>query len=129
MSMKAGALLWNRQHILLAPGLTSIDTGVAQVDKAFGSMSPNEPPMGVTIAPPGPPDGTLPASRLQVVPLAPTPAWTNITHGEPFLNPATNTMWVTFSNSDKTPATVNVLFWDPHSLIGPGQANTYTEEG
>ncbi len=125
MGTKAGALLWNRQRLALAAGLTSVDTGLSQVDKAFGSMSPNEPPLGVTIAPPGPPDGTAPASRIMVIPQAPTSAWTDITHGEPYLNPATGTIFVTFNNAGKTPATVNVLFWDPHSLVGPGDADTY----
>jgi hypothetical protein len=125
MGTKAGALLWNRQRITLAAGLTPVDTGLSQVDKAFGNMSLNEPPMGVTIAPPGPPDGTGPASRIMVIPQAPTSAWTDITHGEPYLNPATGTIFVTFNNAGKTPATVNVLFWDPHSLVGPGDADTY----
>jgi hypothetical protein len=125
MGTKAGTLLWNRQRLTLAAGLTSIDTGLAQVDKAFGSMSLNEPPLGVTIAPPGPPDGTGPASRVMVIPQAPIGTWTDITHGEPYVNPATNTIWVTFSNAGKTPATINVLFWDPHSLVGPGDADTY----
>lgn len=125
MGTKAGALLWNRQRITLAAGITSIDTGLSQTDKAFGSMSPNEPPLGIVAAPPGPPDGTGPGSRVMVVPEAPTLAWTDITHGEPFVNPATNTVWVTFNNAGKTPAEINVLFWDPHSLIGPGQADPY----
>lgn len=125
MGTKAGALLWNRQRITLAAGLTPVDTGLSQVDKAFGNMSLNEPPMGVTIAPPGPPDGTGPASRIMVIPQAPTSAWTDITHGEPYLNPATGTIFVTFNNGGKTPATINVLFWDPHSLVGPGDADTY----
>lgn len=129
MGTKAGSLLWNRRHLTLVPGLTPVDTGLSQVDKAFGSMSLNEPPLGVTSAPPGPPDGTLPASRIMVIPEAPTAAWTNITHGEPYLNPATGTIFVTFNNSDKTPATINVLFWNPHSLVGPGDADPYTEEG
>ncbi len=129
MGTKAGALLWNRQHLTLPVGLTAIDTGLAQVDKAFGSMSPNEPPLGVTSAPPGPPDGTLPASRIMVIPQAPTASWTNITHGEPYLNPATGTIFVTFNFAGQGLATINVLFWNPHSLVGPGDADTYTEVG
>ncbi len=124
MSTKAGALLWNRQRITLAGGLTAFDTGLAQIGKAFGDMSLNEPPLGATSAPPGPPDGTLPASRIMVIPEAPTAAWASVTHGEPYRNPATNTMWVTFSN-DGGSTTINVLFWNPHSSMGPGDADTY----
>lgn len=125
MGLKAGALLWNRMAITLNQGFTSIDTGLRQPNKSFPGYSPNEPPLGVEAAPPGPPDGTLPASRIQVIPMSPTSPWTDITHGEPFVNPATGTVWVTFSNANKTPAFVNVLFWDPHSILGPGQADTY----
>jgi hypothetical protein len=128
MGTKAGVLLWNRQRLTLAAGLTTIDTGLRQVGKAFGNMSPNEPPLGVSAAPPGPPDGTAPASRVMVIPMpVGYAAWINITHGEPFVDPATGTIKVTFANSDKTPATVNVLFWNPHSVPGPGQADTYNE--
>jgi len=127
MGTKAGALLWNRQHLTLLAGLTEVDTGIRQVNQGFGSMSPNEPPMGLLIAPPGPPDGALPASRVMVIPQAPTTTWLNITHSEPYVNPATGTIFVTFNNADKTPATINVLFWDPHSLVGPGDADAYNE--
>lgn len=126
MSTKAGALLWNRQRLTLAAGITTIDTGLRQVNKGFNNMSINEPPLGVSAAPPGPPDGTTPASRVMVIPMPPNyAAWNNITMGEPFVDPATGTVKVTFNNGDKTPATVNVLFWDPHSIPGPGQADTY----
>jgi hypothetical protein len=88
-------------------------------------MSPNEPPLGVELAPPGPADGTLPASRIQVIPMSPISPWNNITHGEPFVNPATGTVWVTFNNQNEISGTINVLFWDPHSMVGPGDADTY----
>jgi hypothetical protein len=126
MSTKAGTLLWNRQRFALPAGLdTVIDTGLTQVNKSFASMSLNEPPLGVTTAPPGPPDGTTPASRVQVIPQAPLGSWASITHGEPFLDPATGTVKVLFSNNGQQNATVNALFWDPHSMVGPGEADTY----
>jgi len=124
MGLKAGALLWNRQRLTLQVGATSFDTKLTQVNQSFAGMSPNEPPLGVVAAPPGPADGTTPGSRVQVIPQAPLSAWTNVTHGEPFLNSATDTVWVTF-HVITAPATVNVLFWDPHSMIGPGNADTY----
>ena len=124
MSTKAGTLLWNRKRITLAPGDTTIDTGLTQLSKIFTSMSPGEPPLGVTTSPPGPPDGALPASRVQVIPQAPLAAWNGVTHGEPFVDPATGTVKVLFTNGGAT-AAINVLFWDPHTIVGPGQADTY----
>jgi len=129
VGLKAGVLLWNRQRITLPNGFTTINTGLTQVSKAFGNMSLNEPPLGVSIAPPGPPDGTLPASRVHVIPEAPLAAWAAITHGEPFVDPATGTVKVTFNNatagSPPPSVEINVLFWDPHSMVGPGEADTY----
>jgi len=125
MGLKAGALLWNRQRITLTAGTNNIDTGLTQVGRGFENMSKGEPPLGTSSAPPGPVPGTLPASRIQVIPMAPTAAWALVTHGEPFVNPATNTIWVSFSNGNETPVEINVLLWDPHSIVGPGEADTY----
>lgn len=123
MSTKAGALLWNRQRITLVAGANSIDTGLRQVNQNWGASSDNEPPLGVEgVAPPAP--GTGPASRVQVIPMAPTAAWALITIGEPWLNTATGTVFVTLTNGGQT-VEVNALFWDPHTAIGPGQAATY----
>lgn len=129
MSKKAGQLLWNRQRIDLPAGTTQINTGLCQVNKSFESESIGEPPLGVTLAPPGPPNGTLPASRIQVVMLAPTDKWAGVTHGEPYLNPATDTIFVAFQNTNEGGITdLNVLFWNPHSMVGPGDADTYNSE-
>jgi len=126
MSTKAGNLLWNRVRVTI-PGdaaPTEVDTGLIQLGKSFDASSVDEPPLGEsgTVAPA---PGTLPASRIQVIPLAPTSAWANITHSEPFLDTATGTIHVTFSNSAEGAAEINVLFWNPHSAIGPGEADTY----
>lgn len=129
MSRKAGALLWNRLRLTLPPGVATIDTGLLQPNQSFPDYSLNEPPLGVQIAPPGPLDGTPPASRIQVIPMFPTAAWLDVTHGEPFVDPATGTVKVTFLNSTggspPPSVVVNVLFLDPHAMIGPGQADTY----
>jgi hypothetical protein len=125
MSRKAGTLLWNRQRLTLPSGSTSIDTGLQQPNKSFGDYSPNEPPLGVSAAPPGPADGTTPAARVQVIPMAPLGGWSLVTHGEPFVNPATGTVWVTFANANEGDVDINVLFWDPHSMVGPGEADPY----
>jgi hypothetical protein len=126
MSKNAGQLLWNRQRINLPAGTTQVNTGLTQINRSFESESIGEPPLGVTAAPPGPAPGTLPASRVQVIPLAQTDKWANVTHGEPYLNPATNTIFVAFQNASEIGITdLNVLFWLPHSMIGPGDADTY----
>jgi hypothetical protein len=112
MSIKAGALLWNRQRIFIPLSIVPyrVGTGLTQVNKSFADMSPNEPGFGDP-------------SRIQVIPLAPTANWASISHGEPFLG-ANGEIIVLFSNSG-TPVEINVLFWDPHSILGPGQADTY----
>lgn len=100
------------------PGILNVDTGLTQVGRAFPEQSTGEPAF------------TDP-SRIQVIPLAPVSAWATppVSHGEPFLDPATNTIHVTFSNPVASPATINVLFWDPHTLVCPGAADLYNSEG
>ncbi len=120
MGLKAGALLWNRMRITVPggtnggpPGILNVDTGITQVNKSFAAMSPGEP----SLADP---------SRIQVVPMAPIGNWTNITHGEPYLDPITGTIHVEFANASLGPAAeINALFWNPHSLVGPGDADEY----
>jgi hypothetical protein len=122
MSTNAGQLLWNRQRITLAAGDTLVDTGIRQVNQNFAANSVGEPNLGIPgIAAPG--DGTLPASRVQVIPMAPLSQWTNVDHSEPWVNTATGTVFVTFTGGGGE--TINVLFWDPHTAIGPGEAETY----
>jgi hypothetical protein len=61
-----------------------------------------------------------------VIPLAPTSKWNNISHSEPWFNTTTKTVWVTFTNAGEVTLTnLNALFWDPSTLVGPGQADTY----
>lgn len=117
MSEKARQLLWNRQRITLAAGATLVNTGIRQVSLAFGNSSVNEPQFSTV--------GTI-GSRLQVVPLAPTANWDYITHGEPLPGPD-GYVYVAFTNATSPPTAVpiNVLFWDPHTLIGPGDADPY----
>ena len=118
MSEKAGALLWSRKRFTIPGGTTGfaggpndIDTGITQLQKGFENDSLGEPTFGSP-------------SRIQVVPLAPLGPWALLTHDEPIFDPTTGTIHVIFSNGG-APATVNCLFWDPHSLIGPGEADTY----
>jgi hypothetical protein len=122
MSKKAAALLWNRMRFTVLDGVIDIDTGLTQPNRSFPDYSPGEPPLGTSgVATPAP--GALPPSRIMVIPLAPLSAWQGVTHGEPYYNTTTGTIHVQFSNGVTTE--VNGLFWDPHSLVGPGDADTY----
>jgi len=122
MGTKAGALLWRRMRIILPGGtlqlasVLDVDTGVTQLDKAFDDSSSGEPGFGTP-------------SRIQVTPLSPIPRWNNVTHSEPVFNTTTETIHIVFTNAGFSPVTINVLIWDPHSIIGPGQADTYLSAG
>lgn len=121
MGLKAGALLWNRMRFTVPsganggpPGILDVDTGITQVNKSFADMSPGEP-------------GFDDPSRIQVVPMMPIGNWTNITHGEPYFDPATGTIHVEFAKAGIGAVELNALFWNPHSLVGPGDAETYND--
>lgn len=133
MSKKSGQLLWHRMRILIPSlipeGGLDIDTGLTQISKSFDASSADEPPLGI----PGtsaPFPGSEPASRVQVIPLAPLNAWFGVYHSEPYFNTTTNTVHVTFysSGGERVDATINALFWDPHTGIGPGEADTYNPQ-
>lgn len=124
MSTNAGQLLWNRQRITLTAGPLNVDTGLRQVNRNFEANSVGEPPLGVAgVAPPA--AGTLPASRVQVIPMAPMSGWANVTHSEPWFNTATGTVFVTFTGGGEGGEVINVMFWDPATVAGPGDADTY----
>lgn len=116
MPQISGQLLWRRMQIYLETGTTAIDTGLCQKSLAFGT----DPPMHGELPSMLDPDGT--PSRIQVIPMAALPSWTFVTHSEPTVSGGT--VRVTFMNSG-SPVTINVLFWDPHSMVGPGDADTY----
>jgi hypothetical protein len=109
----AGNLLLNRRRLTLAPGTTDIDTGLQQCLRAFPPGEPTDDP------------GVNEASRIMVCPMVPVIAWLPLTHGEPYLDPTTKTVHVAFLNSDRAPVTINVLFWNPHSIICPLDADPY----
>lgn len=125
MGRKAGELLWNRMRVEFPPntGSVNVDTGLTQVAMSFAGMSPNEPPLSSGLQP----------SRVQVIPLAPISNWNGVSHSEPVLDPATGTVHVTFSIGflPEPPfqlPPLNVLFWDPHSMVGPGEADFYNAQ-
>jgi hypothetical protein len=140
MGVKAGTLLWNRRHVTVPMrtnnGPFLVNTGLRQPTHGFADYSPGEPSLGsfasvastlVPLVPPVPPILPVVASRVQVVPMAPLSEWTLITHKEPFVDPRTGEVWVEFSNGGKEDAEINVFFWDPHSMVGPGSADTYEQ--
>lgn len=128
MGRKSGTLLWNRMQVALSTDLTTdVDTGITQLNRSFPDYSPNEPPLGVQTVPPGPPNGSLPASRVQVIPLSPLGSWLDISHGEPYFDPTTGTIHVNFSVTPIEGTLMNVFFWDPHSMAGPGEADPYND--
>lgn len=107
-------------------GEVDVDTGLTQLNKSFAAQSPGEPPLGIagTAEPAG---GALPASRVMVIPMAPLAAWDDITHGEPYFNTTTGTVHVVFTYATEGEITINVLFWDPHTMVGPGEADPYND--
>ena len=121
MSTKQGQLLWNRIQFTVpaatnggGPGILDLDTGLTQLNRAWDNSSIAEPGFGAP-------------SRIQVMPLAPTVGWATLSHGEPFLDAITGTIHVEFANAGFSPRTVNALFWNPHTAVGPGMADPYQE--
>jgi hypothetical protein len=112
MSKKSGQLLWNRMQITLTAGSQVVDTGLCQLNKAWANSSINEPGFGAP-------------SRVQVIPMSPITAWSSVTHAEPVFNSSTQTVQVAFTNANEGPVTINVLFWDPATSVGPGEADSY----
>lgn len=112
MSTKAGQLLWSRQHItLLASQTLNVDTGLTQLNTGFDNSSLDEPGFGTP-------------SRVHVIPMAPVDQWSAVTHDEPTIGP-NGTIVVTFRNQNLFSVEINVLFWDPHTAVGPGDADSY----
>jgi hypothetical protein len=121
MSEQAGNLHWNRRRLTLTEGTNDIDTGLTIVNQGYG---PLEPPLGVHAAV-APADGTEPASRIQVIPMAPLDNWAGVTIGEPWYNTTDGRIHVNIDNPNEGDIEINVLFWNPHTAISPGQADTY----
>lgn len=110
MPKVAGQLLWNRvmTEYLLPAKPTPVSTGLTQKSLAFGSNQPNL------------------AQRVMVIPMAPMSAWDYVTHGDPYVDTdGTITVDFTYGGQDQQGVYVNVLFWAPHTGIGPGSAVSY----
>lgn len=125
MPTVSGQRLWTRQQLTLQPGddlpVNDIDTGITQKSLAFGT----DPPLNGAKPSTGIPDGI--ASRVQVIPLCPInyaeDNWKYVTHDEPRV--VNGTVRVQFHKFSGGTATINLLFWAPHSEIGPGDADIY----
>lgn len=102
----AGQLLWNRVRTDTIPskGSLKVYTGLCQKSLAFGTQ----------------PDL---ASRTMIIPMVPLANWADITHGEPSME--NGEVVVTFYNPGLVSRVVNVLFWAPHTYVGPGEADVY----
>lgn len=124
MSRKAGQLLWNRVHFSVPHDSgVIVSTGLRQVNNNYEAQSINEPPMGGIE--PGPTAGL--ASRVQVIPMMPLENWIYIAHEEPYID-ANGYVFVLFTNSSGQTVTLNALFWAPHTVVGPGDADTYNAQ-
>jgi hypothetical protein len=116
MSTKQGNLLWRRMRLHITQGGDfTVDTGIRQASQNFEA---GDPVLNGTLLIP---------SRLMVIPLVPLDLWADIIFDEPAIDPVTHTVHVTFHVNGvvREPFDINVLFWDPHSKVGPGQAQTY----
>jgi hypothetical protein len=115
MSAKNGQLLVSRQQITLVAGPQTIDTGLRQVNQSFGASSESEPGL---------------AERTMIIPLAASSSatgdWSLVRVADPTIGPdgavRVQMTWLGEASS----ATYNVLFWAPHTSIGPVDAEPYS---
>jgi len=115
MSAKNGPLLVSRQQITLVAGANVIDTGLRQVNQAFGSSSESEPGL---------------AERTMVIPLvassSATGNWSLVRVADPTIGPDGTVLVSLTWLGEAGSATYNVLFWAPHTSIGPVDAEPYS---
>jgi len=107
MPTQAGHLLLSRRALMLSPGTNLINTGICQTDHALA------PDPGV-------------AERLVVQPLPPLSSWvfaSIMLVSQPRW--VGKTIEVELINQTNSTIGVNVLFWVPHSSIGPISADPY----
>lgn len=117
MSTKNGQLLVSRQQItFVGPVPQVIDTGLRQVNQAFGASSVNEPSL---------------AARTMIIPLVGSndaPGnWSLVrATAEPSIGPNGTVLVELAYLGEDSGTTYNVLFWAPHTSIGPVDAEPYT---
>lgn len=115
MSTKNGQLLVSRQRITLNGPPQTIDTGLRQVNQAFGASSVDEPGL---------------AARTMLIPLVGSTAasgdWRDVrVSTEPSIGPNGTVIVELAWDGEGEEATFNVLFWAPHTSIGPVDADPY----
>lgn len=104
MSKIAGQLLWNRVKDTLEVETKIFDTGLCQKSAA---EDPNF------------------ASRVMVIPQAPLASWDSVTIGEPYM--LNGTVHVALTKSQGETVEIRVLFWAPHTVVGPVDVDPYTQ--
>lgn len=116
MSAKNGQLLVSRQQITLVAGSNIIDTGLRQVNQSFGASSESEPGL---------------AERTMIIPLVGSNDaagnWSLVrVAAEPSIGPNGTVLVELTWLGESGDGTYNVLFWAPHTSIGPVNAEAYT---
>lgn len=106
----AGNLLITRKVLVLSNGLNDVDTGLVQTETDFelGQPSLNTDP-----------------GRVMIIPIGNTGPFQFLSLGEPVFSSVTNTVHVPLTNAAGSDLTVNVLFIDPNTWLGPGYAEQY----
>jgi len=101
MPMISGQRLWNRAHLTLTSGENIIPHRLAQVNR---NIDPQFAP------------------SVQIIPLPPLANWVGVELGA---QPDDENV-VLISPDDRE---VDVLFWEPHTVVGPGDADDYMISG
>jgi hypothetical protein len=135
-------LFWNRINLMIPPFTTVlVNTGIRQSEREclnpFIGLIPIE--TGETDIPPFNDEtgvqaistlpvlpGSLPASRVMVIPMPPIAPWVQVAiPTEPFWDPQTKSVIITLANTGPTLVPLNVLVWNPSYFNGPGEAVPY----
>jgi hypothetical protein len=102
----AGQKLWNRKHITLKAGeTTAVPHGLRQVRRNI--------------------DPTF-KQAVQIIPLPPLANWVGIELGA---QPDDEYVYLVNNAGTGNDVEVDVLFWEPHTVVGPGDADDYIVPG
>lgn len=102
MSIIAGQLLWNRRRLTIAPLTTAVVAHGLAAMVAFGDVS-------------GTPSSAFTPQDIQIL-------YCSVVTGSAAqveIGAVTATTAELSNTSDTDPVTINVLFWLPHTLLGP----------
>jgi hypothetical protein len=109
MPIRSGQRLWNRKHLVLEVGENIVPHGLTQLRR---NIDPQFAP------------------AVQIIPLPPLDAWAGVQLGaQP---DSENVMFIVPDTGGKTgkpeQVELDVLFWEPHTVVGPGDADEYIIE-